>query len=128
MLPGYVIAAGSAAGEGVVLTRNASGDDTDEWPLSVPPSWASTAQSDGWFRLQTNYDHWGPAPKSDDRRDPGIKAMRTLERRPTFEGLWEVLGTHPVYNPSTIHTDLVFPATGDYRSYVRNYPRTASAR
>jgi hypothetical protein len=49
--------------------------------------------------------------------------MRALNHAPNFEGMWDVLSTAPVYNPSTIHTDLVFPSEGDYRSYVRHYPK-----
>ena len=29
------------------------------------------AAADGWFRLETNYDHWNPVPTADDRRTPG---------------------------------------------------------
>ena len=78
---------------------------------------------DGWFRVQTNYDHWTPPPKSDDRRDPANKGMHALDRNPTFGGMWGVLSTPPVYRFSTIHTDVVFPAQGDYRSWARHFPK-----
>ena len=28
--------------------------------------------------FETNYDHWGPVPANDDRRDPGINAILAL--------------------------------------------------
>lgn len=146
MLPGYLIVAGSGHAEGAIITRNATGgNQTDVWPLRVPTGAAERADDgtahaggaadvddekragadddDGWFRLETNYDHWEAPPAKDDRRDPAIRGMRKLDGKPTFEGLWNVLSTHPVYNPSTIHTDVVFPAQGDYRTYARHYPK-----
>jgi len=31
-----------------------------------------------WFILETNYDHWKPAPKIDDRRKP-VKSIAVLK-------------------------------------------------
>jgi hypothetical protein len=62
ILPGYVIFAGSRAGQGAVMTRNVSGTDTDVWALS-------TMTKDGWWRLETNYDR-EHSPDMPPTRDP----------------------------------------------------------
>lgn len=123
ILPGYLIFAGSTRSDGAVITRNASGAEV--WNLDPPlggGGGGGGGDGDGWFRVETNYDHWKSVPSSDDRRAPADAAMRSLDAQPTFEGLWKVLNTHPVYNVNTIHTDLAFPADGEYRSFARVYP------
>merc|ERR1712072_28578 len=66
---GYLTIAGAAPGEGAILTRNASGADTDILRLK------DGYPSDKPFLIQTNYDHWKKAPIYDDRRDNGKHAM-----------------------------------------------------
>lgn len=40
------------------------------------------------FRLQTNYDHWTPAPAWDNRRVPGVKHMTALSQAAmNFDGV-----------------------------------------
>ena len=63
----YYIVGGAGKGEGAVVTRDRIGA-ADVWRL--PPQ--------GWFILQTNYDHWETPPASDDRRTPGEKHMAAL--------------------------------------------------
>lgn len=53
----YYIVAGVKASEGAVITRNRE-NASDIWRLN-PPS--------RWFEVETNYDHWQPAPWYDDR-------------------------------------------------------------
>eukprot|EP00756_Hemistasia_phaeocysticola_P025322 Hpha_TRINITY_DN15999_c1_g6::TRINITY_DN15999_c1_g6_i1::g.71264::m.71264/K13720/NAAA; N-acylethanolamine-hydrolysing acid amidase len=114
--PGYFIMAGVAPGEGAVLSHNASAS-AYQWRLKD----GYPKGSDAWFLLQTNYDNWGPVPAGDDRRDPGVKSMEAVGPDSiSFDSLWTVLSTRPVYNFATIHTDLVLPATGLYRTYLRN--------
>lgn len=48
----YYIMAGVKPTEGVVISRNRQ-NATDVWKLD-PPS--------RWFEVETNYDHWKPAP------------------------------------------------------------------
>lgn len=36
--------------------------------------------------------------------------------------MWNVLSTPPTFNANTIHTDLISPAWGEYRTYKRNGP------
>ncbi|MBZ3888028.1 N-acylethanolamine-hydrolyzing acid amidase [Sciurus carolinensis] len=55
----YYIVGGTSPQEGVVITRNRGGP-ADIWPLDP--------LNGAWFRVETNYDHWKPVPKRDDRR------------------------------------------------------------
>eukprot|EP01062_Namystynia_karyoxenos_P062072 TRINITY_DN549_c1_g1_i1.p2 TRINITY_DN549_c1_g1~~TRINITY_DN549_c1_g1_i1.p2 ORF type:complete len:404 (+),score=153.55 TRINITY_DN549_c1_g1_i1:83-1213(+) len=120
ILGGYFIMAGTQPGEGAVVTRNATAPaGTDVWRLSQ--GYPKGGDAAPWFLVQTNYDHWNPAPSSDDRRDPAIKAMEAVGRDAVdFDRLWQVLSTKPVYNAATIHTDFAWPATGEYRTYLRH--------
>uniref|UniRef100_A0A3Q0RNR8 N-acylethanolamine-hydrolyzing acid amidase n=1 Tax=Amphilophus citrinellus TaxID=61819 RepID=A0A3Q0RNR8_AMPCI len=55
----YYIVGGVRAGEGVVITRDRTGP-ADIWPLDPA--------SGGWYRVETNFDHWLPPPAQDHRR------------------------------------------------------------
>jgi N-acylethanolamine-hydrolysing acid amidase len=120
---GYLTVAGAAPGEGAIVTRNASGTDTDilrlkdGYPADKP-----------WFLIQTNYDHWKKAPIYDDRRDNGKYDMEQVgPGNLTLDTLWDVMSTSGgphgpigVYNPATIHTELIIPAKGEYHTYLRH--------
>jgi len=111
----YYIVAGVKASEGAVITRNRE-NASDIWRLN-PPS--------RWFEVETNYDHWQPAPWYDDRIDPANDAMNALGRANlTLDGMFQVLSVKPVFNLETTYSILACPADGTYRSYVRNcqYP------
>lgn len=84
---GYLTMAGAAPGEGAILTRNATGTDTnilrlkDGRPAGQP-----------WYLIQTNYDHWTQPPKYDDRRDNGIKSMEAVgPSNVSLDALWVVM-------------------------------------
>ncbi|XP_013371705.1 PREDICTED: N-acylethanolamine-hydrolyzing acid amidase isoform X2 [Chinchilla lanigera] len=86
----YYIVGGTAPGEGVVITRDRGGP-ADIWPLDP--------LNGAWFRVETNYDHWKPVPKTDDRRTPAIKALNaTGQAHLSLEALFQVLSVVPVYN------------------------------
>lgn len=125
ILGGYVTVAGAAAGEGAVVTRGADPKDTDLLRLS-----SGYPSDKPWFLVQTNYDHWEDAPKSDNRRDSAICLMTNLGAdNVDLEALWTVVSdegkgqcnsSRGVYNGATIHTELVIPATGEYHTYLRH--------
>ncbi|XP_072178589.1 N-acylethanolamine-hydrolyzing acid amidase-like [Diadema setosum] len=94
--PVYIILGGVNPGEGAVITRERTAP-LDVWEIDV---------ADGrWFLLETNYDHWVPPPASDDRRDPGNKAMRAVgQKNINNKTLWGVLTTPLVLNNSTVYT------------------------
>merc|ERR1711998_93173 len=102
--PGYLIVAGTKPGEGAVVTANSSATDNDVWNLR---------DAGGWFLVETNYDHWDPAPKRDDRRDPAKERVTAIGTdKISLLGLWNVLSSPPNYRSATLTTHLVDVATG----------------
>ncbi len=65
--PCYFILGGRQAGEGCGLSP-ARDRTVDTWELGSVPEHP-------WYLLETNYDHWEPAPFFDDRRDAGDFCM-----------------------------------------------------
>ncbi|XP_037685931.1 N-acylethanolamine-hydrolyzing acid amidase [Choloepus didactylus] len=109
----YYIIGGTSPQEGVVITRNRGGP-ADIWPLDP--------LNGAWFRVETNYDHWRPAPKTDDRRTTAIKALNsTGQANLSLETLFKVLSVVPVYNNLTIYTTVMSAANPDkYTTKIRN--------
>ncbi|XP_078302150.1 N-acylethanolamine-hydrolyzing acid amidase isoform X2 [Panthera onca] len=88
----YYIVGGASPREGMVITRNRNGP-ADIWPLDP--------LNGAWFRVETNYDHWKPAPEKDDRRTPAMKALNaTGQENLSLETLFQVLSVFPVCNKS----------------------------
>ena len=107
----YFIVSGAAAAQGVVIARGRNKAD-DVWPLN-------TSETDGWFRLQTNYDHWNPPPVADDRRTPGVAMMKALGAGGVnVSSTWDVIKAFPVFNPHTDYSVVMVPATGYYSGIV----------
>ncbi|XP_069092945.1 N-acylethanolamine-hydrolyzing acid amidase isoform X1 [Pleurodeles waltl] len=109
----YYIVGGVAPKEGVVITRDRTGP-ADIWPLDPLQG--------GWFRVETNYDHWTTPPPSDDRRTAAIKAMNaTGQENINLDTLYKVLSVFPVMNNMTIHTTVMSAALPDqYRTQIRS--------
>ncbi|GAB1289850.1 Ceramidase [Apodemus speciosus] len=85
----YYIVGGTSPKEGVVITRDRGGP-ADIWPLDP--------LNGAWFRVETNYDHWKPAPKRDDRRTPAIRALNaTGQAHLSLETLFQVLSVYTIY-------------------------------
>jgi len=119
--PSYLILAGPHAHEAAIVTRERdSAVDT----LSI-----TDAQNPyKWFLVQTNYDHWEPAPPSDDRRDATAANMRALgPGRMDPRSLFSVMSIWPTQNSDTTYTTIMAssfsardPLSGVYFSYTRN--------
>jgi hypothetical protein len=76
-------------------------------------------QPDGWFRLQTNYDHWQPVPAADDRRTPGVASMRAIGQAGLgTASLWGAITRFPVFNHHTDYSGVYVPARAMYNSSV----------
>ena len=102
------------------MTRNASAQETDIWPLDAQEH-GQQGQENSWYRVETNYDHWKAAPDNDDRRDPADVSMDALGQESLdLIGLWGVLSSAPVFNLQTLHTDLCAPAWGEYHTVKRH--------
>ncbi|XP_015247296.1 PREDICTED: N-acylethanolamine-hydrolyzing acid amidase [Cyprinodon variegatus] len=103
----YYIVAGVRAGEGVVITRDRKGP-ADIWPLD--PS------TGGWYRVQTNFDHWLPPLPSDRRREAAMVALNKIGQASiNMKKLHQVLALSPVCDRKTIYTTLMSAA------YPREY-------
>jgi hypothetical protein len=104
----YYIVGGARSMEGVVVTRNRTGGDNNLWWLADV-----SADPNGWFRLETNYDHWTQPPASDNRRDPGDANMEAMGQAGlNVSALLGVMTTWPTFNA---HTDMtgVFHASAN---------------
>jgi len=109
LAPSYIIIAGIKSGQGAVITRDRI-VTRDSWKLDPP---------NRWFLVETNYDHWLPAPSGDDRRDPAIRHINQIGRHNiSLDTLFSVLTTPPVLNERTTYTTLMFPAAPDKYSAV----------
>uniref|UniRef100_A0A7S3GIA7 N-acylethanolamine-hydrolyzing acid amidase n=1 Tax=Palpitomonas bilix TaxID=652834 RepID=A0A7S3GIA7_9EUKA len=108
--PIYIIMAGSQPGEGCVVTRDRDAP-VDVWDLSATGS---------WYLIETNYDHWQPAPAGDDRRDYGIKHMDAVgQDKISIDTLFDVMSMYPTMNNNTEYTTVFAPAKSYFAGYVR---------
>lgn len=107
--PAYLIMAGAKMNEGAIITRDRE-SPADVWVLGA----------DRWFLVETNYDHWGPVPKDDNRRDPANNNMKKHSpKEMSTKTIMETLSISPVMNDETKYTALMCPATGEFRAFVR---------
>lgn len=93
--PAYFIIGGVKPSEATVITRNQS-SVVDTWRFNTNPI---SPDFDRWFLIETNYDHWTKPPANDNRRDPGIAAMKkTTQGNLNYETLLDVMSVDPVCN------------------------------
>ena len=115
--PAYVIVSGVSAGQGAVITKGKTdlgdGETIDVWSLAD-----EIRQNNTYFLVETNYDRTGPAPPSDDRRDPAVLCLKELTpAKYNFNGLYNVLEATPNLNRLTTFTALMHAKTGRYETY-----------
>lgn len=110
--PCYIIVGGVSPNEGAVITRGRA-EAYDIWRLGTNHT---------WYLVETNYDHWGPPPSSDDRRDPAINQMNQMHQNNlSLSGLFGVLSTPPVLNAETTYTTVMSAAIpGAYDAWIRH--------
>lgn len=117
--PAYYICAGTQSGEGAVVTRSRDGPDQSH----KSGIWSLDANDDknGWFRLETNFDHWSSI--TDGRRQAATKNMEKIGRSNISLGniLDDVLSVKPVLAGDTVYTALMEPKDGTYRSILRSH-------
>ncbi|XP_007439758.1 N-acylethanolamine-hydrolyzing acid amidase [Python bivittatus] len=108
----YYIIGGTSSREGAVITRSRRGA-VDIWPLDP--------LTGGWYRVETNYDHWKDPPPFDDRRGPAMKALNaTGQENIDLDSLFKVLSVAPVLNSFTIYTTVMSNADpGSYKTLIR---------
>lgn len=118
--PGYLIMAGANHGEGVILTRDRN-RLADAWRLDEVPSKdvKGINRQPDWLRLQTNYDHWTPAPSFDDRRTPGVaNAVKLCSAGVNEKTVLDVMTQWPTQNHHTDVTSIMCPLTGYFETIV----------
>ncbi|XP_077977688.1 N-acylethanolamine-hydrolyzing acid amidase-like [Glandiceps talaboti] len=111
--PVYYIIGGMKPGEGAVITRDR---------LASKDVWKLDSSNERWFLVETNYDHWEPAPQSDDRRDPANKAMNGLTQSGVNATTMynKVFSLKPVLASHTVYTTTISAAEPDmYNTMVR---------
>ena len=110
--PFYAIVGGVSGDEGAIITHNRT-TGIDVWRLN--------STENRWFILETNYDHWLPPPKSDNRRDPANKMMNdTGLSDVSSDSILKTLSTPPVLNDGTIFTVLMSAADPTlYTGWIR---------
>merc|ERR1711916_104915 len=111
----YYIVSGNSAGEGLIISRNRT-DSANNWQLD--------AASGRWYEVETNYDHWKPAPWFDNRRYWANLRMNDIgASRITLDAMFEgVMSQKPTLNLETTYTFLSVAANSTYKSYVRYCP------
>eukprot|EP00633_Aureoumbra_lagunensis_P007336 CAMPEP_0197322882 /NCGR_PEP_ID=MMETSP0891-20130614/70173_1 /TAXON_ID=44058 ORGANISM="Aureoumbra lagunensis, Strain CCMP1510" /NCGR_SAMPLE_ID=MMETSP0891 /ASSEMBLY_ACC=CAM_ASM_000534 /LENGTH=433 /DNA_ID=CAMNT_0042815389 /DNA_START=1 /DNA_END=1302 /DNA_ORIENTATION=- len=109
----YYILGGLSQDEGAVVTRGRN-RAVDVWRIG------DTSNSSSWYRLETNYDHWLPAPSADDRRTPGMANMENLTQNGvSVSGLFDhVLSVWPTLNPHTDVSCVMAPWNATYECRV----------
>jgi len=106
--PIYLTVAGTSKGEGAIITRNRL-NSADVWRLD--PS------NGRWFEVQTNDDHW--KDPDDNRREAANNAIKKVgQDKISFDTIYSVLRTSPVYNFETCYTTLMCPSTGDMYTVI----------
>ena len=118
--PVYYIVGGISAGQGAVVTRNRTAAVGEVFRM---------AAAEKWFMVQTNYDHWLPAPAGDDRRDIAIAAMQQVGAQGvTPAAMFSVMSTPAsssspgVKNNATIFTVIMSAGQGLFDTTVRHVP------
>ena len=103
--PSYIIIGGIHPGDGAIVTRDRK-VAKDVWKMSDTP--------DKIFILETNYDHWLPAPTSDDRRDPGLAHMRAVggSDKMTRDVMMQVMSMSPTHNDQTVFSAVMEVLSG----------------
>lgn len=109
--PAYFIISGTMDNEGDIITRDRN---------FLPDSWSLDVSSNRWFILETNYDHWKPAPPNDNRRDYGIKYMNNMGRDGVnANSILSVLSIWPLNNNDTCYTTIMMQDKISMKTYIR---------
>jgi hypothetical protein len=95
----------SGINEGAIITRNRR-----------YVSDLRTIDEDNWFIIQSNYDHWLPQPKDDDRYTPIIKRFEDLGQENIDEDiLFQLMTLPPTFRTTTLLTVVANPSAGYWK-------------
>eukprot|EP00602_Paraphysomonas_sp_CaronLab_P000620 CAMPEP_0185024646 /NCGR_PEP_ID=MMETSP1103-20130426/7804_1 /TAXON_ID=36769 /ORGANISM="Paraphysomonas bandaiensis, Strain Caron Lab Isolate" /LENGTH=343 /DNA_ID=CAMNT_0027557671 /DNA_START=259 /DNA_END=1290 /DNA_ORIENTATION=+ len=114
--PAYAIIGGPMAGQGVVLTIQPNATvPVDSWRITDPDALPATApESEKFYVLQTNYDHWEEPPKIDDRESAAYDCMDNYigVNGVSKESIYDMLAAMPNRNRLTTYTAVMDCAEG----------------
>jgi len=114
--PSYVIVGGMNPGEGCVITSAPNMTRAlNVW--SIPQG---RPVGSPWYIIETNYDHWMPPPKWDDRRQPAEDCLAEVgQDNIDLPTLYNVLHGIPNRNKLTTFTALMDVAAGTLSSSLQ---------
>lgn len=116
--PGYLIVAGSAPGDGAVITKQLSRGGGRVPPTKSVRRLADALREQRFYVAQTNYDADGPPPAYDDRRYPVEDCLQTAgQAGVTPQGLFRTMSANPTRNALTTFTMLMAPQLGRFEAY-----------
>jgi len=114
--PSYVILGGMNAGEGCVITS--APNMTHALNVWTIPEGRPVGSP--WYVIETNYDHWMPTPKWDDRRQPAEDCLAMVgQDNIDLPTLYNVLSGIPNRNKLTTYTALMDVALGTLSSSMQ---------
>uniref|UniRef100_A0A8L7TFG3 N-acylethanolamine-hydrolyzing acid amidase n=2 Tax=Brugia malayi TaxID=6279 RepID=A0A8L7TFG3_BRUMA len=97
--PSYLIIAGTEVGQACIITR-------DRWKAADLK--CIDSQSDHWFLVETNFDHW--KVDKDKRRRIAEKALRQIGKHFLSYGeMLQILSLYPIKNNNTVFSTVMSP-------------------
>jgi len=114
--PSYIIVGGMMPGEGVVITNAPNMTHAlDVWPIA-----RGRPEHAPFYVIETNYDHWMPPPKFDNRRTPAEDCLNSIGAdNIDLPTLYNVLHALPNRNKLTTYTALMDVAMGTLSSSLQ---------
>jgi hypothetical protein len=134
MAPCYFTVAGTAAGEGCVITRaQTTAQQLPVWLLGSDGPTCQTnddifKEDDGWVSTANTSKPWAReagakhGSHSCPRRKLGEKAISDAKISSSPTQLWQLMNTSPIRNPGTIFTTAMCPVAGYYVSALGAVP------
>ena len=111
--PSYIILGGLTDNQGAVITRDR------EKAINI---WRLNSTANRWFLVETNYDHWNPPPKDDDRRNSANRLMNSVgQQKLDSDSLFCVLSTPPIHRIWTKYTTIMSASDPNmYTTWINN--------
>uniref|UniRef100_A0A667Y9I9 N-acylethanolamine-hydrolyzing acid amidase n=1 Tax=Myripristis murdjan TaxID=586833 RepID=A0A667Y9I9_9TELE len=103
----YYIVGGIWAREGAVITRDRKG------PVDI---WILDSLSGGWYRVETNYDHWLPPPAKDHRRCHCLISCLLFPRNTVYTAVMSA--ATPEKYTAVVRTQVINPILSYLTAYL----------
>jgi len=123
MAPQYFIMSGSGAFEGAVLTIDRLGKHKG-LPDTPPIQYLSNSSNTAWHLVQTNDDQLG-IPLDSRRPVANYELSQVTQKIISEPNLLQFMHTPPLFNPQTVFTTVMVPASGYFKTLLPSDPPTA---